>query len=825
MSPQFGELQDALNAERATLAESTAATDPELVAVFDLAGTVDAFFKVAAKIPGLEFLFTVENDAVDPDDDFFFTDYSGDASDDLIPQSLYMVMTNARAITELIRLFEMWQADSSVSFDRGLGPLKQVFGLLRAIRRWGPRDRIRETGLLESWSDSVAIAGVQAIRAEVELWYRLDPTRRTEAQSTVIDAISRVGGTVISSSTIEDISYHGMLVELPRTRVEDVLHDGVEAIDLLMVEDIMFVSPAVQLRAELPHWRGDIDGEQLDRRQPTGDPQIAILDGVPLGGHVALTDRLVVDDPDGLTSHYTASQQCHGTAMASLIIHGPAETPGPAIRHPLYVRPVLRPHPHFTNVETFPDDELLVDLVHRSIRRIFEGDAGHPAAAPSVRVINLSIGDPARTFVRRMSPLARLLDIFAHRYNVVFVVSAGNHVGAATYPVVSPSSLDDAEKMSAEALQSLHTLIRQRRLLSPAEAINAITAGALHSDGGVTRALPSTVVDALPEGVPANYSSVGFGYHRAVKPEIFLPGGREVFQRPIHGLSDPVPLEPTTVPDVAGLGVAAPGHAGELSAIAITHGTSNSAALATRALARILEFLASPDLEVDDYPFPDYEYHPVIAKAMLVHAAAWGTLKDRLSSDLSISGPRSRHTLTQLLGYGVVHDEWVASATTHRVVLIGAATIHADQRHIYRFPLPPSLKARAEWKRLAVTLAWISDVNARTQKYRVARLRFNPPRDPLNVESTEAEGQAMTRGTVQHQVLEGRTATVFNDGDAVSIDVDCRIDVGSRRTETRYGLVASLEVGATVEADIHAEVRTALRTQVRDQVRERVRPQ
>jgi hypothetical protein len=77
---------------------------------------------------------------------------------------------------------------------------------------------------------------------------------------------------------------------------------------------------------------------------------------------------------------------------------------------------------------------------------------------------------------------------------------------------------------------------------------------------------------------------------------------------------------------------------------------------------------------------------------------------------------------------------------------------------------------------------------------------------------------------VQHEVFEGRRAAVFNDGDSIAVDVDCRVDVGSTTTETRYGIVASLEVGATVQADIHSEVSQQLRARAEVPVRERIRP-
>ena len=65
---------------------------------------------------------------------------------DAVPQSLYMVMSNAEAVSSLVRLFELWQQDPSITFDTGLNPLKQVFDLLRAVRRWGPEIGFEKRG-------------------------------------------------------------------------------------------------------------------------------------------------------------------------------------------------------------------------------------------------------------------------------------------------------------------------------------------------------------------------------------------------------------------------------------------------------------------------------------------------------------------------------------------------------------------------------------------------------------------------------------------------------------------------------------------------------
>ncbi len=116
LSPRFQALQDAVAAGRAALASTATDADPEFVVVFDLAGSVEQFMRAVAKVPGLEFLVELEEDEADPDDDFHRVDQDG-RIDDPVPESLYMVMTNARAVSELIRLFRLWEADQTVKFE------------------------------------------------------------------------------------------------------------------------------------------------------------------------------------------------------------------------------------------------------------------------------------------------------------------------------------------------------------------------------------------------------------------------------------------------------------------------------------------------------------------------------------------------------------------------------------------------------------------------------------------------------------------------------------------------------------------------------------
>lgn len=821
VTPQFNALRDALDSGRAQLTDSTGAPDPELVAVFDLAGAVDGFLRATAKVEGLEFLSELQEDYVEPDDDFFYEDKDGDRTDDGVPQSLYMVMTNAKAVTELISLFKRWQQDPKVTFATGLNPLKDVFGLLRGIRRWGPEDRVRETGLLDKWREDLEVVGSQGVtRVEIELWFRRDEPARRAAEGEVRSILGAAGAEVIAATERPEVAYHAVLANVPMSEVASVIADGPDAIELLTTESVMMVSPSQPMLIETSD--PVATGATFDEASAvSGQPRVALLDGVPLANHAALDGRVVIDDPDDRTSAYGTAQRRHGTAMASLIAHGDLSDPGPPLTQPIYIRPIFEPHPFHTRSEITPESELLVDLIHRCFHRIFEGDGAQPPAAPSVRIIALAVGDPARVFVRRLSPLARLLDWLSHRYNVVVVVSGGNHSTAA--PVLQTSSLNNPEAVAVDASRSLMNTARHRRLLSPAEAVNVVTVGALHSDG-VEIELPDTVIDPIPMGSPASYSPVGFGFRRSVKPEVLLSGGRQIFSSPPPGTdTDTVEIHPTDSPQRGpGLAVAAPGSSGELDAIAYSCGTSNAAAIAARSLNEIIDVLEAVRGRGSDSTFPDAQYDPVLAKTLLVHAAGWHDSLAQMRDLLGLTGQQTRRELTRLLGYGPVRDERLATAERTRVVLLGAGSIRKDQRHAFGFPLPPSLAATTEWRRLTITLAWLSPVNVHSQKYRMARLSFTPAQHELRVSPVEADSNAILKGTVQHQVLEGTAAAGYVAGSELAIDVDCRVDAGKLEKPIRYGIAASLEVATTVAVDLHAEIRAQVQEALRDRARAQV---
>src|SRR4051794_23927582 len=102
LSPQFDALVAAFDHARADLSHGPVdEVDPELVVVFDLAGSVQDFHNAIKQVDGLEFLSEFLDDDVEPDDDFHMESREDGRTVDRVQHSLYLVMSNAQAVTQL----------------------------------------------------------------------------------------------------------------------------------------------------------------------------------------------------------------------------------------------------------------------------------------------------------------------------------------------------------------------------------------------------------------------------------------------------------------------------------------------------------------------------------------------------------------------------------------------------------------------------------------------------------------------------------------------------------------------------------------------------
>jgi hypothetical protein len=807
----------ALDADFGTVQAAPNGVDPEQVIVLETIGSVADFQNVVKKIAGMEWLgdFDAEVAAADPG-------FLADGADPSLQRArLFVLASNRTAYSEVLNLWNQWQAAANDKLPRGYGGLAEAFKYLNDVRAWGPKDRILATGVAAYWEQGLA-SNEPNIRFEAELWCRADAAKRDAAFARLQAIVTGAGGQCVKQVALPDIDYHGVLIELPAAAVRttvDAINAGNDT-QLLRLTDVKYFSPIGQ--ASITPIDDGAVVTPPNRPAPAGDPVVAILDGLPLTNHAALQGRLVVDDPDGLAASYQAGEHRHGTAMASLVTHAEYDGNETALGSKVYVRPVMvpgRPDANNRRWETFPPNELAVDLIHRAVRRMFEADGATPPQAASVKAVNLSLGDMSQPFDRQLSPWARLLDWLAFKYNVLFVVSAGNHLDNVVIPS-PPSSIagmSDAD-LRAHTLRAMAQQRVQRRLLAPAESINALTIGALHAQ---TAANGNTgnLVDLL-RGAPlaTPVGTVASGYRRSVKPEILVPGGRRHYAPRLQtGTPTNAEFQITPVSAQPGQLVAACHPAGTSNEHAARAcGSSNAAALTTRRAAQMVERLRELQAEPGGAALTNART-AVILKAMLVHGASWG---DRYAIfDQVFNGPdnglerwwRIKRACAQFLGYGPADFDRGTLCTDQRVIVLGCGELKADEGHIYNVPLPPALNAQTVMRRLTITLAWFTPINPRHRSYRVADLWFDPPSTHLRVKRSDADHDAVTRGTVQHEVLEGTNAVPITDGDTMPVQVNCRPEAASKiNAAIPYALLVSLETAEPLAASIYTQVKAKI---------------
>ncbi len=808
LSPMFSLLQTEFNARRVELQQTASGVDPEQVLVIETIGSIENFANAVKRIYGFEWMGEIETDEIAPDIDFYD---KNDATKELSGR-LYLIMTNQRALEEMLSLWHRYQNDENLPFDHGLTKFRDVFLSLKDIRRWGIRDRIEETGILDEWRADLQYLRDRNIRFEVELWFRSNDEKRREAYELVNQLIHQLGGNILDDCVIIDIAYHAILAEIPANAAQQIIEHPY--VDLFKCDRVMFLRPVGQMTTGKEPIEGELSEHKTEEADlPKGEPIIAILDGLPLTNHSLLEGRLIIDDPDDYASSYSVQDRTHGTAIASLVVHGDLSDGATPLSKPVYLRPIMKPIPWIgtPRPEQIPNDILVVDHIHRAVRRMFEGEGMGKPSAPTIRIINFSIGDPCRQFTEMLSPLARLLDWLSMKYRVLFIISAGNHPQDITLGIskVEFDALSNDEK-EATVVKELYRDARNRKILSPGESINGITVGALHHDNArVIRT--DHAVNLFQSKLPSPVSAFGSGHRRAIKPDLLFNGGRVLYTERFLNTRNKT-FEPRRIRISPGNKVASPSTlAGDINKVVYSCGTSNATALISRmgvachdTLVDIFEEQA-PNIELNSYIVP-------LLKTLLVHSCSWGEIGTRLQGILqSINNrPQTRNWISRWLGYGVPESERVLACTEQRATLVGFGQLGDEEAHLFKLPLPPSLGAHRQWRKLTITLAWISPIAANTQRYRAASLWFEVERNPLATHRQDADWKAVRRGTVQHEVFEGDRAIAITEDSNLMIKVNCRRDATRIQEPVAYGLAVSLEVAEGIDISIYNEIRTRI---------------
>lgn len=198
------------------------------------------------------------------------------------------------------------------------------------------------------------------------------------------------------------------------------------------------------------------------------------------------------------------------------------------------------------------------------------------------------------------------------------------------------------------------------------------------------------------------------------------------------------------------------------------------------------------------------------------------------------AGPlaRRKEAVARAIGYGRVDHELVVSPKSTRVTLLGQDVIKAGKRHAWRIPLPDELSSSAEFRRIVLTLAWLTPIRPNSSNYRLIGLDLVDGEglshiwDGASRASFQPAIEASRRGTLIHALYEGKRAVPFDeDGNFV-----VNVQAVSRLTKVQdfdvpYALAITIEVADTIKTDIATSIRRKIdqRVQLRTQERSRTR--
>ena len=834
---------DILDRDDIDVARDPGAMAPERALVLEIIGRPASFVKAAEKA-GLEWLaeevallhgvteyFDIGGDEYDDEEAApeaeEFNNLLGvnlvaneplEAFEDVTEGRLYLGMPTVASFERLRRLWDAYAANEKA--PEGDGVWWDLFSHLHRIRPWNADDRVSDATRRRLRVERTR-SPEEEVRIEVDLWYRFDPRHRDDAYDAFRTTIEAIGGEILDVIRIEEIRYHSALIRLPSSAVDAIVTGSGP---LAFSDQVMSIRPQSSFRFAIDEHNPESVEASSEVLQPADGKSIgAMIDGWPVENHALLRDRIDVIPLDVADSMAPVNTRFHGTAMASLILRGDGHFGAEPLSRVLKIVPVLESD---DNDERPPIDKLPLGLIHRAVRELKEGTDGQPPSGPDVVIINHSICDEAFGFSGSVSPWARLLDHLSWKYKVLFVVSAGNirePFDVLDYPDAVQMRAATPDHRRAAILRAIDAAKSQRTIFAPAESVNALTVAAAHSDGS-TDILPASLSDPYVSfSAPNINSGLGLGFGRSVKPDVMLPGGRQVAHPTMSGV---LRVRGHEAAAYFGQKVASPDPAtGDVTMVRRSSGTSNAAALATRAGLLIGDVLdASPDPTGDGVPWHARPTAAPVLKALIAHGASWGDVGIGMTDvhRSSMSLPRAKETVSRAIGYGHVDPSRIVSGDRKRVTLLGQDLIRKEQRHTWRIPLPFDLSSSAEFRRIVLTLAWLTPVKANSSTYRMIGLEMvgGDGRSSIWEGAARASHQpsvaSSKNGTLIHAVYEGKKAVPFDENGVFEINVQAV----SRLTyvsdiQIPYALAVTIEVADTISADIRDTIRRRMGLQVR----------
>ena len=462
--------------------------------------------------------------------------------------------------------------------------------------------------------------------------------------------------------------------------------------------------------------------------------------------------------------------------------------------------------------EVTPEGKLPIGVIYKALKAITDADPLLDPELANVVVVNHSICDTYAPFVRRPTPWATLLDYFSHEYRLLFVVSAGNIFTSiptalpniAAYQAMAPA---DQEAYLLAVMEYAHGA---RSILSPAESLNALTVGAVHSDHAPAGA-PEP--DPFPTHKMVNLASaIGFGVNKSVKPDLVEQGGK--FVAGLSNGANGMEIHPRASVHY-GQKVAGTSHLGSTGHYLRTAGTSNAAALVTRNSHFIAAALDAV-FRAERLDWRERATRVPMLKALLVHGCSWGEVGALLDKTYQPNGkgkaPVRRSKISKFLGFGQADISRVVDGNDNRITLLGDDTIKSGEMHEYMLPIPPSLLNNKELRSVTVTLSWTTPPTFTTADHRAVVLKLCDPSGTSNYwegvgtnGKEQPPGTRAARGTIIH-VQHSGSKLMSNDRDQLALCVQATAKSGFESEEVPYAIAITIELAQTLRSRLYAEV-------------------
>jgi hypothetical protein len=752
---------------------------PERLLVFEVTGSVQNFVNAVSRIPGLEFAGEEElaPDEFDENPEFYL----------LVPQ--------LDALRQIVSLWQEWRRTGTA--PRNFTPWRDLFAQLRSVRPWGPADRVSPLNR-DYFRHSVDGApDSELVRIEIELVFRTSADAAQAAETSVTDHIRRNGGAIIARSRRPEFAYHALLADVPAGEIRRIADlDPASLAGADPVASIVPQSVGAPIEAA--------DPIALNETRPDAridDPIAAVFDAVPVQAHPLLAGRVAIDDPANLEAR-SVGRRVHGTAMASIALHGDLNDPPTPIRRRVYFRPVM--YAPALGDEIFDNDRLVVDVIVEAVMRMRANDG------PNVIVISLSLGDRTKPFAGKISTWARALDYLAFTYGILFLVSAGNvHEGVSMHEFTDAAAFEAASTVERAhgAFRGIDAMKADRRLLAPADSLNALTIGAWHRDSSTEvfrGASPFVPYDS--KDMPNLSSRLGPGLRRSVKPEALFAGGRQ------RARLDPVAAPPILVSHSLpsrfwGLKVAAPPENGAIG-LHFTIGTSAATALATHSAHRIFDALedAYPDM-IARMPLAE---RACLLKVLLVHAASWrgseSFIRSVIDPDDELHHEHWRREVCRHLGYGFVDPEDAIACAADRATMWATGTVEPGGSTTFDVPIPAIFGNNANPREVRATLAWFAPTRPGYLAYRAVKLRIPSLQadalesagvDTMSDQPTNSQSES---GTVVHRRWRDGKIGGAPGGATIPVQVQRERDQSALAIEAiAFGLAVTVEMPGAIQ--------------------------